>query len=174
MNTMLNPTLNACGAKSSGARSLKVQVIATSFGGTRAALAAAQKLAAGLVARVVVFVPHVVPYGEPLDHPTIKPELIGARYGRLAEEMSFEVDVRVCVCRSWAEALGSVLSLDAPIVVGGDARRWFPTREQNLAASLVTMGYEVLFVGPVKRGGPVSASTGHDAMALSRTATARR
>ena len=125
---------------------LKVQVVATSFGGTRAALLAARTLAAGLDARVVIFVPFVVPYGEALDHPTIKPAFIGDRFGRLAEEFSMEVDVQVCVCRSWLEALTSVLSRDGAVVVGGRSRRWWTTAEQRLAASLARAGFNALFV----------------------------
>jgi hypothetical protein len=146
MNTVLNQIPNAHDAASSAARSLKVQVVATSFGGTRAALATAQTLAAGLDARVVVFVPYVMPYGEVLDHPTIKPSFIGDRFARLADELSFEVEVRVCVCRSWPEALATELSHDAVIVIGGASRRWWPTCEQRLAASLVRDGYNALFV----------------------------
>jgi hypothetical protein len=146
MNTVLNQIPNASDARSSEAQSLRVQVIATSFGGTRAALATAQTLAAGLDARVVVFVPYVVPYGEALDHPTIKPAFIGDRFARLADELSFEVEVRVCVCRSWPNALATELSRDAVIVIGGASRRWWPTCEQRLAASLVSDGYNALFV----------------------------
>jgi hypothetical protein len=153
---------------------LKVQVIATSVNGTRAALAAARRLAADLTAHVVVFVPFVVPYGEVLEHPTVDPEVIGARYGRLAEELSLEAEVRVCVCRSWAEALGSVLSHDAPVVVGGDTRRWFPTREQKLAASLVRGGYDVLLIGARTPSGATRRASGGHAGARSHTATARR
>jgi hypothetical protein len=123
-----------------------VQVIATSVGGTRVALQAARQLAADLTAHVVVFVPLVLPYGEALDRPTVKLESIGARHARLADDMAFDVEIRVCVCRSWTAELGSVLSPEAPIVVGGSTRRWFPTREQSLAASLVRKGYEVLFI----------------------------
>ena len=146
MKTFLTQIPSTSGAVSSGARSLKVQVVATSFRGTRAALATARTLAAGLDARVVVFVPYVVPYGEELDHPTVNPALIGARFGRLAEELSFAIDVHVCVCRSWTEALSTTLSHDAPVIVGGKARRWLATREQSLAALLASKTYTVLFV----------------------------
>ena len=145
MNKVLTQIPNAPDAKSGNTRSLTVQVIATSFGGTRAALGTARALAAGLDARVVVLVPFVVPYGEALDHPTVKPELIGARWGRLAEELSLEADVRVCVCRSWTESLPSVLSHDAPVVIGGKTRRWWPTPEDGLRSSLARDGYSVLF-----------------------------
>lgn len=145
MNTLLTCSPGGPGAIEAPNRSLKVQVVATSFGGTRAALATARSLAAGLEARVTLFVPYVVPYGEVLEQPSLRPELVGARWGRLAEELSFGLDVRVCVCRSWTKSLPSVLSHDAPVVIGGKTRRFWPTGEDRLRSSLARGGYHVLF-----------------------------
>ena len=56
MKTLLNQISNP-GDVAATAGSLNVQVVATSASGTRAALRAAQAMAAGLDARIVVVVP---------------------------------------------------------------------------------------------------------------------
>jgi hypothetical protein len=153
---------------------MTLQILGTGLDGTRAALAAARTMASGLDARVVVLVPHVVPYGEALAHPTVKPALVGARYATLADELSIEADIRICVCRSWSADLATLLSRDAPVVVGGDTRRWFPTREQRLAASLVGKGYDVLLVAASAPPVEVSRASGGQGVRRSHIATARR
>ena len=127
-------------------KSLKVQVVATTVDGTRAALVAARTMAAGLGARIDVVVPHVVPYGEAIEHPTIAPTFVGRRIQALADQLSMDVDVRVCVCRTHTAALTQWLVRDAVVLVGGRRRRGWPTREQRLAVSLAEHGYNALFV----------------------------
>ena len=147
MRTVLNqiPTV---GNAASEAGSLKVQVIATSAGGTRAALGAAKSLAAGLDAGIVLVVPHVVQYGETLQHPTVSPDFVGERFRSIAEDLAIDVEIRVCVCRSRTAVLASALSHDAVVLVGGKIRRVWPTVEQRLIAALVSRGYKALLVVP--------------------------
>jgi len=145
MKTLLNQISNP-GDVAATAGSLNVQVVATSASGTRAALRAAQAMAAGLDARIVVVVPQVVHYREPLDHPTVSPDFVGDRFRAVAEELAMEVEIRVCVCRSKTAALVSALPRDAVVLVGGKTRRWWPTAEQRLTAALVSRGYRALLV----------------------------
>ena len=147
MKTLLNqiPTARDVASETG---SLKVQVVATSAGGTRAALGAAKSLAAGLDASIVLVVPHVVQYGETLEHPTMSPDFAGERFRTMAEDLAMDVEIRVCVCRSQTAVLASALSHDAVVLVGGKVRRVWPTTEQRLIAALVSRGYKALLVVP--------------------------
>jgi hypothetical protein len=129
-------------------RALVVQVLATSLGGTSAALGAAHSLGLDLDldVQVVLWVPLVVPYPLPLEHPTIPPTIVGERFRKLAEDSGMNVVIRVCLCRPHSVALTSMLSRDAVILIGGRTRRWWPTPEQRVAASLAREGYRALFV----------------------------
>jgi hypothetical protein len=145
MKTLLKQISNPRDAAAT-AGSLNVQVVATSASGTRAALQAAQAMAAGLDARIVVVVPQVVHYHESLEHPTVSPDFVGNRFRTVAEALAMDVEVRVCVCRSQTTALASALPRDAVVLVGGKTRRWWPTAEQRLTAALVSRGCRALLI----------------------------
>ena len=125
---------------------LALSVIATTEAGTRAALFAADDLGFGLAPRIILWVPHVVPYAQPLDHPADDVTFTAARFRTLAEEIAADVFVRVCVCRSDAAGLEAVLPRGAVVLVGGARRRWWQTREQRLAERLAAHGYSVLYI----------------------------
>jgi hypothetical protein len=129
-------------------RALVVQVLATSLAGTRAALGAAHSLCLdlNLDVQVVLFVPLVVPYPLPLEHPTISTTIMAERFRELAEDLLMNIVIRVCCCRPHSAALMPLLSRDAVILIGGRTRRWWPTSEQRVAASLAREGYRPLFV----------------------------
>ena len=124
--------------------SLPVFVIATTQRGTRAALAAAAVCAAGLTDRVVLLVPHVVPYAQPLDHPADPPVLAGERFLDVARTVGADIDIHVCVCRSPA-SVTTLLPVDSLVLVGG-RRRWWRSREQHLIDALTRVGTRALFV----------------------------
>jgi hypothetical protein len=123
-----------------------VCVVATTLDGTREALVAASALTGGLGGAAVMLVPWVVPYAEPLDHPTESVAFGVKNFRELAEELGVDVTVRVCLCRSSGAAIASLLPADGIVVIGGPSRQWWPTREQRLAARLSGSGHRVIFV----------------------------
>jgi hypothetical protein len=126
---------------------LAVCVMATTLSGTRAALDAARNFAAGFDLRITLLVPQVVPYQQPLDHPADSVAFTIERFRGLAEPLETDVAVHVCLCRSHNATLAPLLPRDAIVLVGGRCRRWWPTREQRVAATLTDAGHHVLFVG---------------------------
>jgi hypothetical protein len=121
-------------------------VLATSKRGTRAALQSAGAFARGLDATIVLLVPHVVPYAQTLEHPADSVQFVADRCRALACELGVDVTVRVCLCRPQSAALTPLVPSDAAILIGGRTRRWWPTREQRLARTLMETGRRVLFV----------------------------
>ena len=130
---------------------ISVYVLATSAPGTRAALRAAGSFARGLDACIVLLVPHVVPYPQALEHPADSVDFVADRFRELAVEIGVDVSIRVCLCRPQSAALAPLIPKDAAILIGGRTRRWWPTREQRLARTLMKTGRRVLFV-PSARG----------------------
>jgi hypothetical protein len=96
--------------------------------------------------RIVLLVPHVVPYAQEFDHAGHSAALVGERFRRLAETLGTEAFVRVCLCRPHSAALVQLLPCDALILVGGRRRLWWRTREERLAAELTRHGRRALFV----------------------------
>jgi hypothetical protein len=129
-----------------GESPLSIYVLATSLPGTSAALHAADSCAGGLEARIVLLVPHVVPYAQALEHPADSVGFVADRFRTLAWALGLEVTIRVCLCRPEHAALAPLIARDAVILVGGRIRRWWPTREQRLAGELIRAGHRVLFV----------------------------
>jgi hypothetical protein len=125
---------------------LSVYVLATSTQGTRAALQAAGTYAQGLDARLVMLVPHVVPYAQALEHPADPVAFTASRFRALAEQLGIDVTIRVCFCRSHSAALAPLIPPHAAVLVGGRTRRWWPTREQRVANALTSAGRSVLFI----------------------------
>ena len=120
-------------APAAGRLQLPVYVLATSSDGTRAALAAARSHARDLDARIVLLIPHVVPYAHTIEHPVVSPDFVADRFRSLARELSLEVSIHVCLCRPQDAALAPLVPQDAVILLGGRARRLWLTREQRLA-----------------------------------------
>jgi hypothetical protein len=129
----------------SGACCFSVYVLATSEPGTRAALRAAKRYAAGLDARVVIVAPLVVPYPadvEDSEHPAaVRAEWLR----RTADALGLNAHVVSVICRSYRDT-PKALPREALVLVGGVARRWWRTREQRLAARLTKAGCRALFV----------------------------
>lgn len=125
---------------------LRLYVLATSTPGTRAALEAAARYAHGLDARIVLLVPHVVPYAQTLDHPADAVDFVANRFRALAAEVDVDISIRVCLCRPQSAALTPLIPKDAAILIGGRTRRWWPTQEQRLARTVMRTGRRVLFV----------------------------
>jgi hypothetical protein len=110
-----------------------VHVLATTPDGTRAALATGQWFARRRHTNVVLLV-------------TAPGEWETARCVRIAHE--FDRFMRILICRgaNTTEAIKQVVPALALVVLGGPARRWWPTAEQRMADRLRRHGRDVVFV----------------------------
>jgi hypothetical protein len=124
---------------------LRVNVVFTRIEQTLAALRTAARLAADLRARLVVWVPQVVPYPAPIDSASVPRAFLVRRLLTVANESRIETRIRVCVCRDRRTVLSGALPPRSIVVIGG-SKRWWPTQEQRLAAELWRQGHHVVFV----------------------------
>lgn len=118
-----------------------VHVIATSLEGTREALEAATALARGICGRVVLFLRRRSPNP---DLPDMKDETEQA-LRRLADSYTPRPSVLSCVCERPID-LVQLFQSPGLVVIGGEARVWWPTAEQRLAHALTRLGCHVTFV----------------------------
>ena len=124
---------------------LTICVVFTSVESTLAALKRAGKLASSLGVRITLLVPQIVPYPLPLKSPPVLLDWNERRFQVIAGESPVETVVRIYLCRDRLEILESILS-PRSIVVVGSRKRWWPTAERRLAASLRHCGHEVVLV----------------------------
>jgi hypothetical protein len=122
---------------------LDVHVIFTSFPRTRAALAAAASLAAGLDARVTILAAQVVPYPLPLEEPPVAVEFTEQMLWQLAAEQETGAAVSIYLCRDREDTIRQVLRPESVVVIGG-RRWWWPTEESHLARILRRDGHRVI------------------------------
>ncbi len=130
-------------------------VVATGAAGSRAALATAIPLARGLGTRLVVLIPHIVPYPLSVDGPVDSTAFVARRYREVVLELNGEADIRVCLCRRVDEVILQLLPPASTVVVGGRAGRWLPSREERLARALSRRGHHAVFA-------PLSGSESED------------
>ena len=123
-----------------------IYVIATTFEGTRAALATAVPLAKGSGSRLVVMVPRIVPYAVALDTQVESTAFFAKRYHDLVEELGGDARIEVCVCRSPEAVVARVDAVGSTIVLGGPAGRWLTSPEERFASRLSRLGRTVIFV----------------------------
>src|SRR4030095_13138786 len=76
---------------------------------TRAALKYAGNLANDLNARIRLIDVHVVPYGVPLDEPTVNPKHLTRRLRQLAQESTMPVSAEGRYARAWEQGLRRVV-----------------------------------------------------------------
>jgi hypothetical protein len=112
---------------------------------TRSALKYAATLANGLNVRLRLVDVHVVPYGVPLDEPTVDPRHLTRRIRNLAHESSLRVSAEVVYARDWEQGLKRSLS-PGSLVLMAIKRSWWPTSEKRLAARLRKLGHQVIWV----------------------------
>jgi hypothetical protein len=122
---------------------LDVHVIFTSFPRTRAALAAAASLAAGLEARVTILAAQVVPYPLPLEQPPVAIEFTEQKLWQMAAEQESGASVAIYLCRDRERTLRQVLRPESVVVIGG-RKWWWPTEEHHLAKILRRDGHRVV------------------------------
>jgi len=123
-----------------------VQVIATTFAGTKAAILAAIPLAKGSGAKLVVLVPRIVSYAVELDSPVEGSAFFIKRYGDLVEEHGGSAEIEVCLCRSLDDIVARVADGQSRVVIGGPAGRWLTSPEERFANRLIHAGCPVVFV----------------------------
>jgi hypothetical protein len=123
-----------------------LHVIATTFEGTRAALAAAVPLGRGSGAKLVVIVPRIVPYPAELDASADSSAFFARRYRDTVEALGGDARIEVCVCRGIDEIVRKLVATDSLVVIGGPAGRWLTSPEERFANRLSREGRRVIFV----------------------------
>ena len=112
---------------------------------TRAALKYAASLTDDLNARIRLIDVHIVPYGVPLDEPTVHPRHLTRRLRQLAQESTMPVSAEVVYARDWEQGLRRVLA-PSSLVLLAIKRSWWRTSEKRLAARLRKSGHQVIWV----------------------------
>ncbi len=124
----------------------KVQVVATTFEGTRAALLAAVPLARGLNAALTIVVPRLVSCAAELDAPTRGADMIAKRYRDIAQSIGADADVDPFPSVGVNDLLAHICDVGGPVVVGGPVGRWLTSPEERFANRLALAGCQVMFV----------------------------
>ncbi len=125
---------------------LDVHVVFTNMAATLHALERAALLAKDLHVRLRLLVPQVVSYTLPLESPPVLVEFSESRFRRFAAHLGVDVHVEIYLCRDPEVMLAQRLAVGSVVVVGGQGRWWWPTREWRLARRLRQRGHEVALV----------------------------
>jgi hypothetical protein len=112
---------------------------------TRAALKYAASIANDLNVRLRLIDVHVVPYGFPLDKPTVSPQYLARRLRSLARESTLSVSAEIVYARDWEQGLRRALG-PGSLVLMAIKRSWWRTSEKRLAARLRRLGHQVIWV----------------------------
>src|SRR5579883_1576654 len=102
---------------------------------TRSALKYAASLAADLNVRLRLIDVHVVPYGIPLDAPTVSPKHLTRKIRQLAQESDLPISAEVIYARDWEQGFRRALA-PGSLVLMAMKRSWWPTKDKRLAARL--------------------------------------
>jgi len=112
---------------------------------TRAALRYASSFAEGLDVRLRLIDVHVVPYGFPLDEPTVDPKYLTRRLRCLAQKSTVPVSAEVVYARDWEQGFRRLLG-PRSIVLMAIERSWWRSSEKRLANRLRKLGHQVIWV----------------------------
>jgi len=112
---------------------------------TRAALKYATSLTDGLNIRLRLIDVHVVPYGEPLDRPTVNVRHVERRLRNLVQECSFPVSPEIVYARDWEQGLRRSLGPGSVVLIAFQ-RSWWRSSEKRLANRLRKLGHQVIWV----------------------------
>src|SRR5262249_10075053 len=112
---------------------------------TRAALKYAASLASDLNVRLRLIDVHVVPYGVPLDKPTVSPAYLTRRIRHLARESTLPASAEIVYARDWEQGLRRSLGPGSLLLLA-IKRSWWRTSEKRLAARLRKLGHQVIWV----------------------------
>ena len=124
---------------------LDITVIFTTVDATIAALKRASILAESLGARITLVSPQIVPYPLPLASPPVLLDFQERRFREIAAESAVDIRVQLYLCRDGVETLKKVLKPNSIVVIGG-RKRWWPTREQKLARTLLKARHHVMLL----------------------------
>jgi hypothetical protein len=127
------------------ARTLSVNVLATTREGTACALASAKRLTGGLDARVVLLVPRLTHVTSPFNPAGKERAALVDEHLALAASVGVHVTVLFCVCRRYDDVVHQMLGRSSLLIVGGRTRTWWPSREERLVSRLSREGYPVVF-----------------------------
>jgi hypothetical protein len=112
---------------------------------TKAALQYAATLANGLNVRIRLIDVHVVPYGVPLDEPTVDPKHLERRLRTLAQETDLPIFAEVVYARDWEQGFRRSLRPGSVVLMAINGS-WWQTSEKRLAARLRKVGHQVIWV----------------------------
>lgn len=124
---------------------LRVNVLFTNQAGTVGALRMAGALTKELPAKIVLFVPLVVPFPLPLDEPPVPLSFACRRITELLRVAPVEASVEayVLLCRNPIEAVLATLRPHS-LALMGRRGRWFFNKTNRFAGKLRAAGHEVL------------------------------
>jgi len=112
---------------------------------TRAALKYAASLTNGLNLRLRLIDVHVVPYGVPLDKPTVNPRYVERKLRTLAQECSFPISPEIVYARDWEQGFRRALGPSSVVLIAFQ-RSWWRSSEKRLANRLRKLGHQVIWV----------------------------
>jgi len=112
---------------------------------TRAALKYAASLTNGLNLRLRLIDVHVVPYGVPLDKPTVNPRYVERKLRTLAQECSFPISPEIVYARDWEQGFRRTLGPSSVVLIAFQ-RSWWRSSEKRLANRLRKLGHQVIWV----------------------------
>jgi hypothetical protein len=112
---------------------------------TRAALRYAESLTNGLNVRLRLIEVHVVPYGVPLEKPTVSPRYVERRLRTLAQECLSPVSAEIVYARDWEQGFRRTLGPSSVVLIAFQ-RSWWRTSEKRLANRLRKLGHRVIWV----------------------------
>jgi hypothetical protein len=112
---------------------------------TKAALKYVSGLIEGQNIRVRLIDVHVVPYGVPLDQPTVDPKHLERRLKNAARDSELPVSPEVVYARDWEQGFRRTLTPGSIVLLPRRRASW-PTSEKRLAARLRKLGHTVVWV----------------------------
>jgi hypothetical protein len=112
---------------------------------TRAALKYASDLAGDLNVQLRLIDVHVVPYGIPLDAPTVNPRHLSRKLRQLAQESALPISAEVVYARDWEQGFRRTLA-PGSLILMAMKRSWWPNKDKRLAARLRKLGHQVIWV----------------------------
>jgi hypothetical protein len=112
---------------------------------TRSALKYAANFANDLNVRIRLLDVHVVPYGVPLDKPTVSPSHLVRRLRELAHVSKLPVSGEIVYARDWEQGFRRSLA-PASLVLMPMKRSWWRSSEKRLASRLRKLGHQIVWV----------------------------
>ncbi len=112
---------------------------------TKAALKYAANLASDLNVQLRLVDVHVVPWGIPLDEPTVAPKSLTRRIRALAQGSALPISAEVVFARDWEQGLRRSLG-PGSLVLMAIKRSWWRTSDKRLASRLRRLGHQVIWV----------------------------